>query len=51
MRVTQTETTVRCEKAAHGTKGHPMVAECVWPHEIAPAGAQPALGHPYTVHD
>ncbi|GAA3559742.1 hypothetical protein GCM10022419_045440 [Nonomuraea rosea] len=34
---------VFCE-AHHGA--HEEMAECVWPHDIAPPGAVPQVGHP-----
>ncbi|WP_166785658.1 MULTISPECIES: hypothetical protein [Cryobacterium] len=33
---------VWCENAAH-VNVHPLVDECIWPHEVAPSGAAPSM--------
>lgn len=54
---------VWCENPGHGTGLHPLTgtapygddrtdpSACRYPHEAAPAGPVPRLGHPLTVHD
>lgn len=40
-----------CENGEHGTRLHGLSEDCLYPHAIGPAGDEPVVGHPYTVHD
>lgn len=40
---TPRESLVLCADNEHGTRPHPERSSCIWPHYVAPAGAQPSM--------
>lgn len=42
---------VYCENESHRNGPHAERDDCTWPHYVGPAGPEPIVGHPLTVHD
>lgn len=43
------ESLVLCADNDHGTRPHPERSSCLWPHYVAPTGAQPSMSAVETI--